>query len=425
MKPDDTLLIGLDGGATEAKAHAVARAEVDATTTFSLLPASAARAYPRIEGFEPLPVGEQLAQRSAGQPRLADAEIRQGALWTQAAADAIAEVAAALGARRIRVGAGMPGLKTPDGRGIDALNNGPRIPDYLEQLERGLSRAGLPLAEPIARLGSDADYCGLGEEHGAAGLFRDTRHAYYVGCGTGIADALKLRGALVPFDAAKGWIQKSWQMASSLGPTYERLVSARSLNEVFERLNPVIEPVEPGGRESDAQDGGTHAFSSEQTSPGETAPRSRPRPAYPEAAAAQGDGLAAAWLATAAWLLAELICERLCTVHSGRAPAAFRGAAYAALDPRHAYRGVVLERVVIGQRIGQIFAAPQYRALFAAPLERRLADFLARYAAPDMVAAWLDADGRLREGRLCASRLRAAPALGAAIAAYDTARGVV
>ena len=70
---------------------------------------------------------------------------------------------------KVRLGIGMPGLKTADGRGIAVMNSGPRIPDLADRLEGGLLASGLELLEPIARLGSDGEFCGVGEEYAADG----------------------------------------------------------------------------------------------------------------------------------------------------------------------------------------------------------------------------------------------------------------
>ena len=278
----------------------------------------------------------------------------------------------------------MPGLKTADGRGIAVINNGPRIPDFLAELEEQLSVRGLTLAAPIAALGSDADYCGLGEEYAADGLFRDVQNAYYVGCGTGIADALKLRGRLVPFDMTQSWLGKAWQIPSALGPTFEQLVSIKSLNAVYAGLC---------GRDD----------------------------TFPEVAAARGDSLATTWLDMAALALAELIFERLSTILRGRAALPHRGDAYARLSPDHDYAGTVLDRVIIGQRLGLIYADPAGYRPFAHRLESGLAAFVAG-ADDQLRAAYLapashDVVPALRSGLLVASRLRAAPAIGAAVAA--------
>ena len=327
----DLLLVGVDGGATEAKAHHV-RCVDEAAHSFSLCPVTSAHAYERMLGFEPVPVGDQFAQRDAGDIRLSSNERVQGAMLVQAAAEGIANVCREVGGgpnQPVLVGIGMPGLKTADGRGIAVMNNGPRIPDYLVQLEQRLGEMGVKLAAPIAAIGSDADYCGIGEESAAEGLFRDVKHAYYCGCGTGIADAFKLRGRLVPFDAARTWIQKSWQMPTFLGPTFEKLVSVRSLNERYATL-------------LELHNGDTQRF--------------------PEADAAAGHAIAVSWMRTVALIVAELIYERLDTVRNGRANAWHRGEAYASLSRDHEYRGIILERVILGQRMATIYGDSRFQA---------------------------------------------------------------
>jgi len=385
----DCVIIGVDGGATEVKAHAVACASLERPTSFELREETASRRYQRLPDFEPIPVAVQLAQRDAGNLELSAGEEAQGAEWITAAAEAVADVATACGGGHALVGMGMPGLKTAGGRGICVINNGPRLPHYLDQLERSLADRGVVLIAPVARLGSDADYCGLGELHAAEGLFRDIDNAYYVGCGTGIADAMKLGGRLVSFDEAREWIQKSWQMPSALGPTFEKLVSARSMNDCYARLL------------------GCDGLSDAR---------------FPEVDAARGEPLALAWMDTVALVLADLIVERLRTIKNGRCEAPHRGPAYAALRVDHPFAGTCLDRVIIGQRIGQVYDDARFRAALADRLDAYVAAFIKQSGDTELTARYVDGD-RLKPGFLRASRLRAAPALGAAVAAVQAYRG--
>jgi len=255
---DDILLIGIDGGATEVKAHQVdwsgptsserARTtdgpkqdllwlKVRADVGAEVVPKVCVIHYQTAEGDRGR-VTSQFAQRDAGRIDLTDGEREEGGRWVEAAVETVVEVCAQAGRRRALIGMGMPGLKTADGRGIEVINNGPRIPDFLSQFEMRLAAREIDLAGPVAVLGSDADYCGLGEMHAESGLLRDVENAYYAGAGTGVADAMKLAGRLVPFDAAKPWIQKSWQFPSAIGPTFEKLISAQSLNAIYHNLSP-------------------------------------------------------------------------------------------------------------------------------------------------------------------------------------------
>ncbi len=427
MKLTDVLLIGVDGGATEVKAHAVACDNLEKPSSFELRPESASRVYARVAEFNPLPVAEQLAQRDAGDVRLSENEVARGHLWVEAAVQAIVEVAQACDARRVLAGVGMPGLKTPDGRGISVINNGPRIPDYLEALERGLAAAGIELAAPVAELGSDADYCGLGEQYASEGLFRDVENAYYVGGGTGLADALKLRGRLVSFDQAASWIQKSWQIPSALGPTFEKLISAKSLNRVYADLcGGTVARRHEAANESEPEararaDGGVTRETLACASGSESITTQ-----YPEVAATAGQPIAVAWMDTAALVLAELIFERLWTIKNGRTDAPHRGEAYEKLVPEHEYRGLPLDRVVIGQRVGQIYGDADYYAVFRDKLDGCLAALIGTSNDAEMAEAYLSrsagppSPARLKSGLIQPSKLRAAPALGAAVAAVRT-----
>lgn len=388
MNGHDFTLLGVDGGATAVKVHAVACEMTGSGQAFRLLAPTAERIYPRLATFTPVPVQTQFADRGTGRLPLTEPERQQGTMWVRAAADAIAEVAQTVGGDRpLLIGMGMPGLKTADGRGIEVINNGPRIPDFARQLEAAVAEHGCTLRTPLATLGSDADYCGLGEEYAAEGTFRDVQHAYYLGGGTGVADALKLNGQLVTFDAARTWLAKSWQMNSVLGATFEKIVSARALNEGYTRLY--------------------------------VAAGATPMEAFPEQAAAAGDPVARGWLRAVALSLAELIADRLVTVKNGRPDAPQRGETYTKLQTAHPYRGIVLERVVIGQRVGQIFANEQFADVLRRPVEACLAGLLAHTGDTELQAGWLTADRQLVSGRLVASRLRAAPALGAAVAAVQ------
>jgi predicted NBD/HSP70 family sugar kinase len=390
MSETSPLLIGVDGGATEAKAHAATCDDLARPTSLALRSESAARRYERLPRFEPVPIPDQLAQRNSGQLSIGDDERRQGELYVEGAAQAIRETVTQCGDAPILVGMGMPGLKTPDGRGINAINNGPRVPDYLDRLERRLADLGVKLVAPIACLGSDADYCGLGEEHAADGLFRDVANAYYLGGGTGLADAMKLRGSLVRFDDAREWMLKSWQLPSALGPTFEKLVSAKSLNEVYARW-----------RGCDPMAGTL---------------------SYPETAAAAGDPVAIEWLGAAAAIIAELIVERIVTIHSGRQSSAHRGDAYAALKADHPFRGTILKRVILGQQVGRIYGDQKYRRFFGDPLDTSVAALIAASDDVELTRALL-IGGKLLPGFMRASRLRAAPALGAAVAAVLAYKG--
>lgn len=387
-------LIGIDGGATEVKAHLV-QLEGDSTKpVFRLGDIQAFRKYERIPDFTPVPVQDQFKQRDEGKIDLAPSEVEQGDLYIDATAQVVHEIVTTVGSGRpVLIGMGMPGLKTPDGRGINVINHGPRMPTYLARLEEKLKAAGVSLVSSVDRLGSDADYCGIGEDNAEGGAFIGVDNAFYAGLGTGVADAMKLKGKLVTFDSAKDWIQKSWQMQCSLGTTFEKVVSAKSMNTLFACLM---------GREGDSlvQQG-----------------------RFPQDDAVQGNPLAGFTMDMVAAILAELLFERLQTVACGRKACSWRGASYIALNPDHPYKGAYLDRLVIGQRLGFVFNEEKYAEVFREPLLVCLAGFIRLRGDEGLRSRYLNSDGSLLDGLVVGSPLRAAPAIGAAVAAYTAAFG--
>jgi hypothetical protein len=129
------------------------------------------------------------------------------------------------------LGAALPGLKTPDRRGLFWARHGPRIPDYLARLELELASLEVELAAPIAGLFSDGDCCGIGEERAEQGNFRGVENAWYVGGGTGLAEAFKVRGEVVELDQLAPSVTKAWQLPWRGDLSFEEALAVSSLNE--------------------------------------------------------------------------------------------------------------------------------------------------------------------------------------------------
>ncbi len=393
MQRGGFMLIGVDGGATKVTAVPVRYQEGEQAVRLEPHGAASVRVYDRQDAFVPVPVVRQLSEWESGAIAPTTAEMRQGEIWIDTAADAIAALAAQLVKRSVMVGICMPGIKSADGRGLVLVNNGPRIPDYLDRLESAIVARGLELMSPIASLSGDGDCCGLGEQYGSRGLLRDVDNAYYLGCGTGIAEVMKLRGRLVSFDDARSWILKAWEMNSFLGLPFEQLVSMQAINNLFRQI-------------TTHRSVGVEGVSS-----------------FPEVAAAQGNTVAEALVRTAALILAELVFERLYTVCRGRAETAHQGVRYENLDTQHAYRGIVLTRIVLGQRLGLVCADTRHGGILRRAMEGCLAGMIAGSGCAELKEGCLDKPAsepgvaRLRPGLLEASVLREAPALGAAATA--------
>ncbi len=356
----EELLVGLDGGASEVKAHEVRPAEQAEGIRLELGLANASLIYERVRGFRPIQMKTQLAERE--QPRLTPTESRQAAAWIEACLRAIQLVAEDAGKRRLRVGICMPGIKSADGRGIVVMRNGPRIPDFLDAIERGLTERGLELVAPIPALISDGEACGRGELLAVDGQLADTANAYYIGGGTGIAECFQLDGRIVSIDALG--LPKAWQLEFVPGISCEDQLSARGINASYaQRTNRAL-PLEEG--------------------------------AYPEQRVLEGDPDAEHVLATAAVALAQLCWLRI-----------------AALAPRR-----VLERIVIGQRLGLLMSHPDLAPFLKTPVERTLARLVEEQADPSWAGHYVSG-ASLRPDLLVASTLRVAPALGAAAHALE------
>lgn len=390
----DEFLIGVDGGATEVKAHEVVplSSNLDSRSLVPALglgPASASFLYDRARGFRPVPMPTQLLAFEKGAVRPSGLEGAQARLWLEAAAQAIASVAEQAGKTRVRLGVCMPGLKTADGRGIAVMRRGPRIPDYLDHLERLLAEGGLALGRHVARLSSDGEACAHGERIDAHGLLRGIGCAYYLGGGTGLAEALVIEGGIRGFDALAGFVRKAWQMEATGGRIVEDLLSPRGMNSAYAALSGRRLPLAPGD--------------------------------HPEQRALAGDERAAAVLRDAAEALATVVLDRMTALRRGFQAGASSGAGSSAAIPSvRITPNTFLERVVIGQRLGVIFAAPELRPVFRDPVEEVLARRIVATGDGALRKHYLDGSS-LRADLLVGSRLRAAPAIGAVAMELETA----
>lgn len=370
---ENVLLIGVDGGASEVKAHQVlVLSDEDGALTLSTGPASAATCYERITGFESVPMAQQLVAHQRGKLELSEPEVLEGEMWVEATAGVILSVASQAGERDVVLGMCFPGLKTKDRRGVAVMKNGPRMPEFCAQLERELASEGLRLVKPIHALESDGVACAWGEECDVQGLLRGTSNAYYVGGGTGLAEAFKLGGEILGLDALKSTVAKAWQMETRPGVGYEELLSMRAMNERFAARAGLALPLSIDDQ--------------------------------PERRAADGDEHALAVFEEAADALATLCFERIRAVHEGRKPAA-RG--------KHPRPGTMLERIVLGQHLGRLYARADLAHVLRDRTEEALSRAIEQSGSLVLCTHYLEGS-TLRTGLLAPSTLRPAPAIGAA-----------
>ncbi len=215
-------LIGIDGGATNVSGAVIKRIDEN---TFDLMGEVVTVFIKDCPSFY-----------DDFQPQKADMlntpisirEERQGIAYGEACEKIIAKIIAQHNLHNPTIGIGMPGIKTADQRGIKYMNNGPRIPRFLDILELRLAMANIQ-HRPILKLSNDSDNCGRGEFYTRQGSLRIAVNGLYIGGGTGIADALVLHGHPVPFNDVRSWMKKTWELKNEDGISYEALISQRGV----------------------------------------------------------------------------------------------------------------------------------------------------------------------------------------------------
>lgn len=394
---EEILLIGVDGGATKASAWQVEHDEKN--NAFKLSDIHSSLKYSEDDNFqpefEPVAVPIQFQEKSADNLQILPAEARQGRSYTNSCADAVINIARNYPQKKVLLGIGMPGLKTPDLRGIDVIANGPRMPRYADNVEARLNANNINLLCPVFHLGSDADYCGIGEKYADGGSFTDVENAYYLGGGTGAADALVLRRELVPFDRLKTIIAKTWELKSDQDLSFERYASASGLQFIYSNYS---------GKS--IQDLNTDKIYSPQIAD----------------RALSGDQAAVKTFADIAEYLSLLLYERIETLYCGwQQRLGFMNESKTLDASDDSYHGTLLDRIVIGQRLADLLRSRTGNELLAKPIISLLSKRINASTSLDEKAKTHYLHGAtLRDERLRLSPLREAPALGAGIDAFLT-----
>ncbi|MFA6617453.1 MAG: hypothetical protein WCT23_00075 [Candidatus Neomarinimicrobiota bacterium] len=393
-----TLLIGIDGGATKVSGWTTV---INDDNTFQLGDINVIKEYREYDehmpSFVPVNILIQLGEMNENEIELTVEEKLHGKAYMYATADVIVELANKVGADNVMVGIGMPGLKSADKRGIVALANGPRMPDYCKIIEERVEAAGIKMEKPIHHLGSDADYCGIGEEYSSDGLFSTAENSYYLGGGTGVADAMKLKGELLPFDEAKTWIAKSWEMKNSEGKSMERFASSSGIQAIYSEFSGIsVEDL----NKNDIYPPQIMALFDEDASAKRT-------------------------FNDVSYNIAKLLFERIVTIYGGwHHFFDFVNSNRADLSEKHPYRNTLLDNIIIGQRLGDLLEESKGKNVFFEPCMEFLTKFIVE-------SPYLDArfkkhylkDDKFNEDLILTSKLREAPAIGAGVDAYLTYQG--
>lgn len=389
-----TLLIGIDGGATKVSGWIINYS--DKTGLFQISETNVQKKYSDYSDFDPayIPVNIKLQlQEMNSKIQFTNQEKQQGYAYMNATADVIIELLRKYPEKKALIGIGMPGLKTPDKRGIAAIANGPRMPGYSEFVEKRIKKQNLALGSRIARLGSDADYCGLGEEYSAEGLFKDVENAYYLGGGTGVADALKLKGKLIPFDIAKSWIAKTWEMKCEKGISLERYASAGGIQSIYSKFSNI--PVEELNN--------NHIY-----------------PLQILKKAFSGDHAAVDTINDVSKYIADLLYERITSIYSGWSGLfSFVNPSKVLQNKNHEYNGILLDRIIVGQRLGDLINESKDTSLLWNQIIDRLSVLIKNNDDKQLRDHYLR-DGKFNVDMLIISKLREAPAIGAGVDAFLT-----
>jgi len=389
---NNTIIIGIDGGATKVSGWIIDYSKK--TRLFHITDMNVQKKYSEYHGFNPayIPVDIkiQLTEMNS-EVSLTEEELAQGIVYMTAVSDVILELMKKFPDKNAIVGIGMPGLKTKNKRGIIALINGPRMPDYSQFIESRLLEANMSLVSPIAHLGSDADYCGLGEEYAENGLFKDVKNAYYLGGGTGVADAMKLNGKLVPFDNTKAWIAKTWEMKCDKNISLEKYASSSGIQSIFSMYSNI--PVEELNKNE----------------------------IYPPQIlikALQNDKAALATINDIGHYIAELLLERITTIYSGWSGFfSFVNPEKKIQEKAHLYQETLLDRIIIGQRLGDLMQESKKTTLLWEQIGSNLSVLINTLNDNKLLNHYL-INGKFNMKLIAISKLREAPAIGAGVDAY-------
>jgi predicted NBD/HSP70 family sugar kinase len=388
------IIIGIDGGASKVSAHVVET--TDDGKSFTLGTHHSTKNYRDYNDFQPnfVPVDlpTQLAHINDNNILLTAAELTQANAYYHAFSDTISDLVKLTKAQHLIIGIGMPGIKTNNKHGIVAMANGPRMPHFVREIEQKLLVAGIALATPLTKLGSDADYCGIGEEYSKNGAFRKTENAYYLGGGTGAADALKLHGKLIAFDECKSWIAKTWEMRDGSGRSMENYCSANGIQSIYSDF--------AGISQSELNKNKIYIEQILKL-------------------AAKDDKAAIATWQIVSQSLADVFFERINTIFCGWKNNFSFINQDKLLISSHIYKNTLLDKIIIGQRLGKILDNPLAQEYLVKPLLNNLSELVNKSESLNGRAkSHYLKSGKFDSKIIIASQLNEAPALGAGIDAF-------
>ena len=348
-KEKEYIVVGVDGGGSKVSAGII---ESNDNITFTIKSFShqyynESKEY--ISDYSPKDMATQLYEHSTEQYNINNEEKLQGKEIIKSFHDTIINLNVD---KPILLGVGMVGLKTKDLRGIGAIANGPRMPKFCMELENELKQSNVKLYKPIQYIGSDADNCGIGEEFGKDGLFKDVQNSYYIGGGTGTTDALKLQNKLIPFDNISSWIVKTWEILNDKNICMEKYTSLKGIQSLYSHYSNI--PIHT------LQDNAIYAS--------EIFLR-----------ALENEQAALLTYQDLTKYMSILIIERIETVFSGwQNNFKLLNPNHSILDNNHSYRNILLQRIIIGQGLGELFHFSKNTPLLWEPLHNNIYNMIVK-----------------------------------------------
>ncbi|MFL3028044.1 MAG: hypothetical protein ACJZ1O_07120 [Candidatus Neomarinimicrobiota bacterium] len=388
-KEKEYIIIGIDGGGSKVSAGIIESKDI---STFTIKSLSQQYYNERSEfnsDFSPVAMDIQLNEYNTEEYNVTNDEVLQGNAIIESFHNSIINLNID---KPVLMGIGMVGLKTKDLRGIGAIANGPRIPKFCIQLENVLHKSNIHLYKPIQYIGSDADNCGIGEEYGKDGLFKDIQNGYYIGGGTGTADALKLKNELIPFDSISSWIAKSWEILNENNISMEQYTSLKGIQSIYSNYSEI--PINELCNESIyANEIFSRALKNEQ------------------AAILTCEDITK--------YMSILIVERIETIFSGwQNKFELLNPKHSLLINNHPYKNNLLERIIIGQGLGKLFHLSKNTPLLWDPLHNNIYDMIQKSRVlPSEAKKFFFENGTLKKGFIMTSNLDNSALLGAGVTA--------
>ena len=388
-KEKEYIIIGIDGGGSKVSAGIIESSDLSTFTFKSLSQQFYNERSEFNSDFSPVAMDIQLNEYNKEEYNITKDEVLQGNAIIESFHNSIINLNIE---KPILIGVGMVGLKTNDSRGIGAIANGPRMPKFCIQLENLLKKSDVHLYKPIKYIGSDADNCGVGEEYGNNGLFNGIQNGYYIGGGTGTADALKLENKLITFDNISSWMAKTWEIVNENNISMEKFTSLQGIQSLYSNYSKT--PI------NILQDKSIYA--------NEIFTR-----------ALENDQAALLTCEDITKYMSTLIVERIETVFSGwQNKFQLLNPKHRFLDNNHPYKNNLLERIIIGQGLGKLFHLSKNTPLLWDPLHNNIYNMIQKSRVlPSKAKNFFFENGTLKKGFIMTSNLDNSAILGAGITA--------